>query len=64
MTWSGSRPVREAPAYVDTPGGIVSADGTRFHTTERLLREYADTCTRFGSDISDLAPYIVRRPRA
>ncbi|HEY0949735.1 type IV toxin-antitoxin system AbiEi family antitoxin domain-containing protein [Nocardioides sp.] len=28
----------------------------------RLLREYHDTCTRFGTDISDLAPYIVRRP--
>ena len=23
----------------------------------RLLREYADTCARFGTDISDLAPY-------
>ena len=29
----------------------------------RLLREYADTCNRFGTDISDLAPYIVRRVR-
>jgi hypothetical protein len=29
----------------------------------RLLREYTDTCARFGTDISDLAPYIVRRPR-
>ncbi|MCB0894624.1 MAG: type IV toxin-antitoxin system AbiEi family antitoxin domain-containing protein [Nocardioidaceae bacterium] len=25
----------------------------------RLLREYADTCARFGTDISDLAPYVV-----
>lgn len=30
----------------------------------RLLREYADTCARFGSDITDLAPYIVRRPKS
>lgn len=29
----------------------------------RLLREYADTCSRFGTDITDLAPYIVRRRR-
>lgn len=29
----------------------------------RLGREYDDTCTRFGTDITDLAPYIVRRPR-
>lgn len=28
---------------------------------QRLQREYADTCARFGTDISDLAPYIVRR---
>lgn len=30
----------------------------------RLLREYADTCSRFGTDLTDLAPYIVRRPKA
>ena len=41
MRWPWSRPARDVPAYVDTPGGIVSADGTRFHTTEKLLREYA-----------------------
>ena len=41
MRWPWSRPAREVPAYVDTPGGIVSADGTRFRTTETLLREYA-----------------------
>lgn len=29
----------------------------------RLGREYDDTCARFGTDITDLAPYIVRRPR-
>ena len=29
----------------------------------RLLREYADTCARFGTDIGDLAPYLVRARR-
>lgn len=29
----------------------------------RLLREYADTCSRFGTDIADLAPFIVRERR-
>jgi hypothetical protein len=29
----------------------------------RLLREFFDTCSRFGTDISDLARYVVRRPR-
>lgn len=29
----------------------------------RLAREYAATCARFGTDISDLAPYVVRRQR-
>ena len=29
----------------------------------RLLREYADTCARFGTDIGDLAPYRVRARR-
>lgn len=29
----------------------------------RLLREYADTCARFGTDVRDLAPYLVRRRR-
>lgn len=28
---------------------------------QRLLREYADTVRRFGTDVSDLAPYRVRR---
>lgn len=41
MKWPGFRPAREAPAYVDTPLGIVAADGTQFRTTEPLLREYA-----------------------
>ncbi|MGZ5400784.1 MAG: hypothetical protein ACXWDM_12310 [Nocardioides sp.] len=30
---------------------------------QRLGREYDDTCARFGTDITDLAPYIVRGPR-
>ena len=52
MTWPWSRPAREAPAYVDTPGGIVAADGTRFHTTEPLLREYAgDVVDAVGLDV-------------
>ena len=29
----------------------------------RVMREFLDTCDRFGTDITDLAPYIVRRPR-
>ena len=27
----------------------------------RLLREYADTCRRFGTDVRDLTRYTVRR---
>lgn len=38
---SRRRPPRDAPAYVDTPAGILSADGTHYRTTEPLLREYA-----------------------
>ena len=41
MTWPWSRPARQAPAYVDTPAGLLSADGTHYRTTEPLLREYA-----------------------
>ena len=41
MRWPGSRPVREAPFYVDTPAGLLAADGTHYRTTEPLLREYA-----------------------
>jgi len=37
--------------------------GGRDAAVRRLQREYADTCARFGTDISDLAPYIVRRRR-
>ena len=29
----------------------------------RLRREYLDTCDRFGTDIEDLEPYIITRPR-
>ena len=29
------------PEYVDTPAGLLAADGTHYHTTEPLLREYA-----------------------
>lgn len=41
MLWPGARPAREAPAYVDTPAGLFAADGTRYRTTEPLLRDYA-----------------------
>ena len=41
MTWPWSRPARDVPTYVDTPAGLLSADGTRYRTTEPLLREYA-----------------------
>lgn len=34
----------------------------RAQTLERLRREYLDTCARFGTDIEDLRPYIIRRP--
>jgi hypothetical protein len=30
---------------------------------DRVGREYADTCARFGTDVDDLAPYRVSRPR-
>lgn len=32
-------------------------------TKKRVLREYTDTCARFGTAIDDLAPYLVRRVR-
>jgi hypothetical protein len=31
-------------------------------TMRRLEREYLDTCARFGTNVDDLTPYIVRRP--
>ncbi|MEO0557984.1 MAG: hypothetical protein AAF170_07355 [Bacteroidota bacterium] len=41
MTWPWSRPVRDVPAYIDTPAGILSAGGVRYHTTKALLDDYA-----------------------
>ena len=41
MRWPGSRPARDAPFYVDTPAGLLAADGTHYRTTEPLLRDYA-----------------------
>ena len=42
MTWPWSRrPARDVPVYVDTPAGLLCADGTHYRTTEPLLREYA-----------------------
>lgn len=43
---------------------ITAADCRNWpRTSRRLLREYADTCARFGTDISDLAPYRPATPR-
>ena len=42
MRWTGSRPKRDVPFYVDTPAGLLAADGTHYHTTEPLLRDYAE----------------------
>ncbi len=41
MKWPGTRPARQAPFYVDTPAGLLAADGTHYRTTEPLLRDYA-----------------------
>ncbi len=42
-----SRPARaDVPAYVDTPAGLYSAGGVHYHTTERLLREFAGDVPR------------------
>ena len=35
----------------------------RHDAERRLLREFRQTCDRFGTNIDDLAPYVVRRPR-
>jgi hypothetical protein len=35
----------------------------RSRATARLRREYADTVSRFGTDLTDLAPYLVTRRR-
>ncbi len=37
--------------------------GRREATKRRVLREYTDTCARFGTSIEDLEPYVVRRLR-
>ncbi len=31
----------DRPPFLDTPGGIITASGVRFHTTRALLEEYA-----------------------
>ncbi len=50
MTWPWSRrPKTDAPFYVDTPAGILAADGTHYHTTEPLLREYAGAVLEDGN---------------
>lgn len=41
MKWPWSRPSRDLPDYVDTPAGILAADGIHYHTTEPLLHEFA-----------------------
>ena len=41
MKWPGARPARDVPFYVDTPAGLLAADGVHYRTTEPLLREYA-----------------------
>ncbi|GAA4714131.1 hypothetical protein GCM10023349_36630 [Nocardioides conyzicola] len=33
----------------------------RAQAERRLRRDFADTCSRFGTDITDLAPFVVRR---
>jgi hypothetical protein len=35
----------------------------RREALRRLAREYADTVARFGTDISDLTPYVITSPR-
>ena len=42
--------------YVDLFAGRSAA-------LRRAAREYADTCARFGTDVADLAPFRVDRPR-
>ena len=37
-----ARSQSDAPTYVDSPTGIVTVAGTRFRTTEKLLREFAE----------------------
>lgn len=49
MTWPWSRSQPDAPFYVDTPAGILAADGTHYRTTEALLREYAGPVLEGGA---------------
>ena len=42
-------------------GRPVGFDGSA--TKARLRREFEATTTRFGTDIDDLAPYVVAAPR-
>lgn len=53
MTWPWSRPPSDAPFYVDTPAGILAADGTHYRTTEPLLAEYAGPVLE-GAGLGDL----------
>ena len=38
-------------------------DAGRAQALRRLMREYDDTCERFGTSISELAPYVIPRTR-
>ena len=40
LPWS-RRPAHTAPAYVDTPVGLLGAGGTHFRATEAMLEDYA-----------------------
>lgn len=53
--WS-RRPAHEAPAYVDTPMGLLGRGGTHFHTTESLVDEFAGPLL----DKEPLATYVDR----
>src|SRR6056297_3685637 len=35
------RPTDDHPAFLDTPGGLITASGVHFHTTRALLEQYA-----------------------
>lgn len=35
------RPLHDVPAYLDTPRGLVTSQGTHFRTTEALLEDFA-----------------------
>lgn len=50
------RPPRATPSYVDSPAGLITASGTRFRTSEALLRDFA-------GDVFEVEPLdrLVRR---